>query len=157
MVVGEQPGDREDLSGRPFVGPAGKLLDRAAAELGWERQRLYVTNAVKHFKYELRGKRRIHKTLAQLEIEACRHWLEDEIARVKPEAFLALGATAARVLLQRPVAVTRERGQWHADSAGRRVLVARLRRCCVAIPRSARPHGPPGSKICRRLQDCWRD
>jgi uracil-DNA glycosylase family protein len=123
MVVGEQPGDKEDLSGRPFVGPAGKLFDRAVAELGWDRQRLYVTNAVKHFKYELRGKRRMHKTPAQREIDACSHWLDEEIARVRPGAFLALGVTAARSLLQRPVAVMRERGQWHADAAGRRVLV----------------------------------
>jgi DNA polymerase len=123
MVVGEQPGDKEDLVGRPFVGPAGKLFDRAVAELGWSRERLYVTNAVKHFKYELRGKRRMHKTPAQREIEACRHWLEDEIAAVRPEAFLALGGTAARALLQRPVAVLRERGQWQVDAAGRRVLV----------------------------------
>ena len=123
MVVGEQPGDREDRIGRPFVGPAGQFFDRAVAELGWDRRRLYVTNAVKHFKYEWRGKRRMHKTPAQREVEACRHWLEEEIARVRPGAFLALGATAARALLQRPVAVTRERGQWHADPAGRRVLV----------------------------------
>ncbi|MDM0109327.1 UdgX family uracil-DNA binding protein [Variovorax sp. J22R24] len=123
MVVGEQPGDKEDLAGRPFVGPAGRLFDRAAAELGWNRERLYVTNAVKHFKFELRGKRRMHKTPAQREIDACHHWLEAEIARVKPDAFLALGATAARALLQRPVAVMRERGQWHEDAAGRRVLV----------------------------------
>ncbi|MEJ8823647.1 UdgX family uracil-DNA binding protein [Variovorax humicola] len=123
MVVGEQPGDKEDLTGRPFVGPAGGLFDRAIAELGWNRERLYVTNAVKHFKFELRGKRRMHKTPAQREIDACHHWLEEEIARVKPKAFLALGATAARTLLQRPVAVMRERGHWQEDVAGRRVLV----------------------------------
>jgi len=123
MVVGEQPGDKEDLSGRPFVGPAGGLFDRAVAELGWDRRQLYVTNAVKHFKFELRGKRRLHKTPAQREVEACRHWLEEEIARVQPAAFLALGATAAKALLQRPVAVMRERGQWLEDSAGRPVLV----------------------------------
>lgn len=138
MVVGEQPGDKEDLSGRPFVGPAGMLFDRAVAELGWDRQRLYVTNAVKHFKYELRGKRRMHKTPAQREIDACRHWLEDEIARVRPGAFLALGATAARALLQRPVAVMRERGRWHADAAGRRVL--------VTLHPSARLRGDPGQR-----------
>lgn len=123
MVVGEVPGDKEDLAGRPFIGPAGKLFDRAAAELGWRREKLYVTNAVKHFKYELRGKRRMHKTPAQREIDACRHWLEDEIELVRPKAFLALGGTAARALLQRPVAVLRERGSWQADPAGRRVLV----------------------------------
>jgi len=124
MVVGEQPGDKEDLVGRPFVGPAGKLFDRAVAELGWSREQLYVTNAVKHFKYELRGKRRIHKTPGQREAEACHHWLESEMDLVRPQAFLALGATAARSLLRRPVAVMKERGRWLEDEAtGRRVLV----------------------------------
>ena len=123
MLVGEQPGDQEDLRGRPFVGPAGRLLDRALAELGWPRERLYVTNAVKHFKFEPRGKRRIHKTPAQKEADACRHWLEDEIALVRPRAIVALGATAARQLLGRPVAVLRERGRWHERADGRRVLV----------------------------------
>lgn len=112
MLVGEQPGDQEDLQGRPFVGPAGKLLDRALRQLGWDRSLLYVTNAVKHFKYEPRGKRRIHKTPAQREADACLHWLESEIAIVRPQALVALGATAARQLLGRPVAVTRERGRW---------------------------------------------
>ncbi|MDQ0610847.1 uracil-DNA glycosylase family protein [Variovorax sp. W1I1] len=111
MVVGEQPGDKEDLAGRPFVGPAGRLFDRAVAELGWSRERLYVTNAVKHFKYELRGKRRIHKTPAQREADACHHWLESEIALVEPVALLALGAVAARSLLGRHVAVMSERGR----------------------------------------------
>lgn len=124
MVVGEQPGDKEDLVGRPFVGPAGKLFDRAVAELGWSREKLYVTNAVKHFKYELRGKRRIHKTPGQREAEACHHWLESEMELVQPRACIALGATAARSLLGRPVAVMKERGQWIEDEAtGRRVLV----------------------------------
>ena len=124
MVVGEQPGDKEDLVGRPFVGPAGKLFDRAVAELGWSREKLYVTNAVKHFKYELRGKRRMHKTPGQREAEACHHWLESEMELVQPRAYVALGATAARSLLGRPVAVMKERGQWIEDAAtGRRVLV----------------------------------
>jgi uracil-DNA glycosylase family protein len=124
MVVGEQPGDKEDLVGRPFVGPAGKLFDRAVAELGWSREKLYVTNAVKHFKYELRGKRRMHKTPGQREAEACHHWLESEMELVQPRAYIALGGTAARSLLGRPVAVMKERGQWAEDAAtGRRVLV----------------------------------
>ena len=123
LVIGEQPGDAEDLSGHPFVGPAGKLFDRALAELGLDRAWFYVTNAVKHFKYELRGKRRMHKTPAQREIEACRHWLESEIEIVRPAAFIALGATAARALLGRRVAVLSERGRWHEDPAGRPVLV----------------------------------
>lgn len=112
MLVGEQSGDKEDLAGHPFVGPAGHLLDEALAELGLERARIYVTNAVKHFKYALRGKRRMHKTPAQREVEACHHWLDGEIAAVRPGAIAALGATAARALLGRPVAVLRERGQW---------------------------------------------
>ena len=124
MVVGEQPGDQEDLRGRPFVGPAGQLFDRAIAELGWPRDALYVTNAVKHFKYELRGKRRIHKTPTQREAAACLHWLESEMAQVRPRAVLALGATAARSVLGRPVAVMQERGQWQVGPRGEQVLVA---------------------------------
>ena len=123
MLVGEQPGDREDLGGRPFIGPAGQLLDRALGQLGWPRERLYLTNAVKHFKFELRGKRRIHKSPAQQEMATCLHWLEDEIALVKPVAAIALGATAARALLGRAVAVMKERGQWFTRDDGLRVLV----------------------------------
>ncbi|WP_077002441.1 UdgX family uracil-DNA binding protein [Variovorax sp. KK3] len=123
MVVGEQPGDQEDLQGKPFVGPSGRLFDQAVADLGWSREQLYVTNAVKHFKFELRGKRRMHKTPGQREVAACLHWLDSEIEQVRPQAFIALGATAARALLGRPVAVMRERGQWHTDARGLPVLV----------------------------------
>ena len=123
MLVGEQPGDQEDLQGRPFVGPAGRLLDRALAELGWPRDTLYVTNAVKHFKFEMRGKRRMHKTPAQREIAACPHWLESEIEAVDPQAIVALGATAARALFGRPVPVMSQRGQWLKREDGRRVLI----------------------------------
>ncbi|MEO8080747.1 MAG: UdgX family uracil-DNA binding protein [Caldimonas sp.] len=123
MFVGEQPGDQEDLQGRPFVGPAGQLLARALAELGISRNRVYITNAVKHFKFELRGKRRIHKTPAQQEAAACLHWLESEIALVDPLAMVALGATAARQLMGSPVAVTRQRGRWMTRADGRRVLI----------------------------------
>jgi probable DNA metabolism protein len=124
MVVGEQPGDQEDLHGRPFVGPAGQLFDQALADLGRDRQQLFITNAVKHFKYEPRGKRRVHKTPSQQEAAACSHWLESEIALVKPRVALALGATAASSLLGRRVAVMSERGQWFARPDGLRVLVA---------------------------------
>ncbi|MEO7937055.1 MAG: UdgX family uracil-DNA binding protein, partial [Burkholderiaceae bacterium] len=123
MLVGEQPGDQEDLRGQPFVGPAGQLLDRALAQLGWDRSTIYVTNSVKHFKYEPRGKRRMHKTPAQREADACLHWLEAELALVQPKAIIALGATAARQLLGRPVAVMRERGQWFQRADGVSVLV----------------------------------
>lgn len=122
MVVGEQPGDQEDLLGEPFVGPAGKLLDRALARLGWAREKLYLTNAVKHFKFELRGKRRLHKTPAQQEAAACLHWLEAEIRLVKPAAVVALGGTAARSLLGRTVSLHSERG-WHRRADGVPVLV----------------------------------
>jgi DNA polymerase len=123
MLVGEQPGDREDRLGRPFVGPAGALLDRALADLGWPREALYVTNAVKHFKFELRGKRRMHKTPAQQEADACLHWLESEITEVDPLAIIALGATAARQLLGRPVPILANRGAWQTRNDGRRVLI----------------------------------
>jgi len=123
MLVGEQPGDSEDLRGRPFVGPAGQLLDRALAALGWPRESVYLSNTVRHFKYEPRGKRRIHKTPAQQEIAACMHWLDEEIELVRPAALIALGATAARALLQRDVAVMSERGQWFTQPSGRPVLV----------------------------------
>ena len=123
MFVGEQPGDQEDLQGRPFVGPAGQLFSRALVELGIERRDVFVSNAVKHFKFELRGKRRIHKTPAQEEAAACLHWLETEIELVDPGALVALGATAARQLMRTTVAVTRQRGQWLKRADGRRVLI----------------------------------
>jgi uracil-DNA glycosylase len=123
MFVGEQPGDQEDLQGKPFVGPAGQLLARALVELGVPRDKVYITNAVKHFKFELRGKRRIHKTPAQQEAAACLHWLESEIELVDPSAIVALGATAARQLVGSAVSVMRERGQWRVRSDGRKVLI----------------------------------
>jgi DNA polymerase len=111
LLVGEQPGDREDLAGRPFVGPAGRLLDEALTEAGIDRADAYVTNAVKHFKWEPRGKRRIHQKPNRYEIEACRPWLEAELAVVRPEVLVCLGATAAQALLGRHVRVTRDRGR----------------------------------------------
>jgi DNA polymerase len=111
MLVGEQPGDREDVAGRPFVGPAGRLLDEALAEAGIERADAYLTNAVKHFKWEPRGKRRIHQKPSSSEIAACRPWLEAELAVVAPEVLVCLGATAAQALLGRDVRVTRDRGR----------------------------------------------
>jgi len=111
VLVGEQPGDREDETGRPFVGPAGKLLDRALEEAGIDRQDAYVTNAVKHFKFELRGKRRIHKKPSAREVAACRPWVEAEIHALKPQVLICLGATAARSLLGSSARVLRDRGQ----------------------------------------------
>ncbi len=112
VLVGEQPGDQEDLAGRPFVGPAGKLLDRALEEAGIDRDDVYVTNVVKHFKWEPRGKRRIHKKPNSAEIGACRPWLDVELALVKPELVVCLGATAAQALLGRTFKVSRQRGQF---------------------------------------------
>jgi len=111
MLVGEQPGDREDLEGRPFVGPAGRLLDEALLEAGIERDAAYVTNVVKHFKFEPRGKRRIHQKPNWSEIGACRPWLDAELAVVSPTALVCLGATAAQALLGRQFRVTRDRGR----------------------------------------------
>jgi uracil-DNA glycosylase family protein len=111
LFVGEQPGDKEDMEGRPFVGPAGALFDKALVEAGIERKQTYVTNAVKHFKWEPRGKRRIHKKPNSLEIAACRQWLDAEIALVQPEVIVCLGATAAQALLGRDFRVTQKRGQ----------------------------------------------
>jgi uracil-DNA glycosylase len=110
MLVGEQPGDEEDKKGLPFVGPAGRLLDKALAEAGVDREHLYVTNAVKHFKWQLRGKRRLHKTPAQREIDACHQWLEAEIATVKPRVIVALGSTAAKAVISKDFKVSIERG-----------------------------------------------
>jgi uracil-DNA glycosylase len=116
MLVGEQPGDQEDLSGHPFVGPAGKLLDRALAEAGIDRTGVYVTNVVKHFKWEPRGKRRIHKKPSASEISACRPWLDTEIQLVKPRAIVCLGATAAQALLGSQFKVTAQRGRFIASA-----------------------------------------
>jgi DNA polymerase len=112
MMVGEQPGDKEDLQGRPFVGPAGAVLDRALTAAGIDRTDVYVTNIVKHFKWEPRGKRRLHKKPNALEISACRPWLDAEIKVVKPEVVVLLGATAAQGVLGSQFRVTKERGQW---------------------------------------------
>jgi uracil-DNA glycosylase family protein len=112
MFIGEQPGNSEDLEGRPFVGPAGNLLDRALAEAGIDRSKVYVTNVVKHFKWEPRGKRRIHKKPNALEITACRPWLEAEIRVVKPRAIVCLGSTAAQAVIGPKFKVTQQRGQF---------------------------------------------
>ncbi len=118
MLVGEQPGDREDLAGRPFVGPAGKVLDQALEEAGIDRTNVYVTNAVKHFKWEARGKRRLHKRPDAAEVSACRPWLDREIDLVRPKVVVCLGATAAQALLGRTFRVTKQRGELFPQLAG---------------------------------------
>src|SRR5437016_8689804 len=112
MLVGEQPGDQEDIQGRPFVGPAGRILDKALEAAGIDRNEVYVTNAVKHFKWEPRGKRRIHKKPNSMEITACKPWIEAEIQVLKPEVIVCLGATAAQALLGRQFKVSIQRGVW---------------------------------------------
>lgn len=112
LFVGEQPGNEEDLQGKPFVGPAGKFLDKCLIEAGIDRNQVYVTNAVKHFKWEPQGKRRLHKKPSAREIAACRPWLEAELAVIKPAVIAALGATAAQTLLGKEFRVTQHRGEW---------------------------------------------
>jgi DNA polymerase len=122
MFVGEQPGNDEDLSGKPFVGPAGRLLDVSLVEAGIDRKKVYVTNVVKHFKWEPRGKRRIHKKPSASEIAACRPWLDAEIASVKPAVIVCLGSTAAQALLGKGFRVTTRRGEFIESSLAPQVM-----------------------------------
>ncbi len=122
LFVGEQPGDREDLEGKPFVGPAGRILDASLEKAGIDRRTVYVTNVVKHFKWEPRGKRRIHQKPNSVEIGACRPWLDAELALVRPEVLVCLGATAAQALIGRSFRVSRQRGEFVASSLAPRVL-----------------------------------
>jgi uracil-DNA glycosylase len=123
MLVGEQPGDQEDKAGQPFVGPAGRVLEEALAEVGLDRVPRYVTNAVKHFNWEPRGTRRLHVRPNMAHVAACRFWLEEEIAAVAPRAIVALGATAARALLGPGARVLRDRGRWLPSPLAGNVLV----------------------------------
>jgi uracil-DNA glycosylase len=122
VVVGEQPGDQEDLSGRPFVGPAGKLFDRALEELRIERTGMYVTNAVKHFRFEIRGKVRLHRSPDPGHQRACRVWLDGEIERIRPDVIVCLGAIAAKAILGNKFGLMKQRGQWQELPSGVRVL-----------------------------------
>jgi uracil-DNA glycosylase len=122
MVVGEQPGDQEDLQGKPFVGPAGALLDDALMEAGIDRKQVYITNAVKHFKWEPRGKRRMHKTPAEREVDACRYWIEREFATHEPQVVIALGATALKSILQKSTAKLQASMDQAIDHDGRRII-----------------------------------
>jgi uracil-DNA glycosylase len=123
MLVGEQPGDQEDLAGRPFVGPAGRILDRALADAGINRRDLFVTNAVKHFKHTMRGKRRLHKRPSVYEIERCKWWLDQERLILRPEVIVALGATAARGVLGKTVTIAAVRGKPMTVSDGEQAIV----------------------------------
>jgi DNA polymerase len=122
MLVGEQPGDREDIEGKPFVGPAGRLLDRALEEAGVDRNRVYVTNAVKHFRWTKRGKRRLHEKPNAQQVRACRPWLEAEIAVIKPHIVVLLGATAAQSVMGSSFRVSRQRGEVMPSPLGVPVL-----------------------------------
>jgi uracil-DNA glycosylase family protein len=163
MMVGEQPGDAEDLAGHPFVGPAGKLLDRALVEAGIDRGGVYVTNVVKHFKWEPRGKRRLHAKPNGAEIAACRPWLETEIALVKPRVIVLLGATAAQALLGRAFKVSQQRGTFVPSPIAPRVTAtvhpssilrapddesrrAEMTRFVADLKRVAAELGKPGAK-----------
>ncbi len=123
MLIGEQPGDQEDLSGRPFVGPAGKLLDKALAEAGVDRKQVYITNVVRHFSWFPRGKRRMHKTPTQQQVAACLDWLRQELQLVKPRIVVCLGATAAQALLGPSIRVSVDRGRWLESDLAEHVMV----------------------------------
>ena len=140
MLVGEQPGNEEDLAGRPFVGPAGKLLDRALAAAGIDRARVYVTNVVKHFKWEPRGKRRIHAKPNAAEIAACRPWLDVELELIKPEILVCLGATAAQALLGRTFRVSKERGKFVRSPLAPHVLATVHPSAILRAPDEATRH-----------------
>ena len=140
MMVGEQPGNEEDIQGHPFVGPSGKLLDRALADAGIERREVYVSNAVKHFKFEERGKRRIHKKPAVSEIKACRPWLEAEVTLIKPEVIVCLGATATQAILGPAYRLTKERGNFIAHAWAPHVTATIHPSAVLRAPDSAQRH-----------------
>lgn len=152
MIVGEQPGDQEDLAGRPFVGPAGALLRRAIAELGWPMESIYLTNAVKHFHFLARGTRRLHKTPGQRAAEACEQWLEAEIRLVAPQAVIALGATAASSLLGGIVGVAQSLGRWQVRADGLPVWVVHHP---AAVLRRAESGAPPFDDWVEALRPAW--
>ncbi len=152
VLVGEQPGDQEDLAGKPFVGPAGQLLDQALQDAGIDRQAVYVTNAVKHFRFEPRGKVRLHKRPSGGHISACRPWLEAELSRIQPETIVCLGATAAQSLLGRDVRVLRERGKWFDTPWAKRLLVTIHPSALLRLPDPAAYEG----EYARFVQDLRR-
>lgn len=155
MLVGEAPGDSEDLKGHPFVGPAGAMLDRALEEAGMDRQSVYVTNAVKHFKFEPRGTRRLHVKPSVDEIQACNWWLEEELRLVSPKLVIALGATAARALLGRVVTITQTRGTPIKLTDTRHLWVTIHPSFLLRIPDESRKRAEYG-RFVRELTDARR-
>jgi len=141
ILVGEEPGDREDILGRPFVGPAGQLLRRALVEVGLDPAALYLTNVVKHFKFEMRGKRRLHKRANAEEQAACRQWLQAELDRIRPAIVVCLGATAAKALLGRAFSVMRQRGQWLPFGADAFAIATLHPSALLRMPDSERARG----------------
>lgn len=155
MLVGEQPGDQEDLSGKPFVGPAGELLDDALDAAGIDRRQVYITNAVKHFKWELRGKRRMHKTPAQKEVAACHYWLETELESVAPDVVVALGATALKSVLQSGSVALKDYMGQPVERDGRWVIATYHPAFALRVPdRDAR--AAARAAIVDALREAWR-
>ena len=140
VMVGEQPGDKEDLAGKPFVGPAGGLLDRALEEAGIDRSDVYITNAAKHFKFEERGKRRIHKKPSDSEIAACRSWLDAEVAQIRPEIIVCLGATAAKALIGKQHRVLKDRGRYFEHPMAKSVTATLHPSAILRAPDAERRH-----------------
>jgi len=137
VMLGEQPGDQEDRAGRPFVGPAGRVLDQALDQLGVDRRSVYITNAVKHFKFEERGKRRLHKRPNRYEIERCRWWLDQELGAIYPSLIVALGRTAAEALMGRAVVLSKERGRVQTDIGDYPILVTTHPSAILRMPDKA--------------------
>lgn len=140
MLIGEQPGDQEDIAGHPFVGPAGRILDRALVDAGIDRTQVYVTNVVKHFKNEPRGKKRLHKKPNRYEVEVCKVWLVQEVSLVKPGLVLAMGVTAAEALAGRPMTLARERGREVSLGEGQRGMVTVHPSSILRVPDRAARH-----------------
>lgn len=157
VLVGEQPGDREDVEGAPFVGPAGRVLDTALERAGIDRDEVYVTNAVKHFRFERQGKRRIHKTPGVTHIRACRPWLDGELAAVRPSALATLGAVAAKALLGSGFRITSQRGQVLEWEGHRLVPTCTRAPSCAARRRPGTRHWPPSWPTSRWLRACAPD
>ena len=147
MLIGEQPGAQEDLAGEPFVGPAGQLLDRAMADAGLDRKALYLTNAVKHFKYEMRGEAKLHKRANASEQAACRQWLAAELLCVRPRVVVGLGAMAAQTLFGSTFRITTQRGEWRHMDEGVRAIATWHPSAVLRMPRQERRHTAYGELV----------